>query len=186
MEKRDGFRRNSTSSSSRRYRSEEYLEEDVWGLIRSEGRQTGFSAIDIESSRTSSPISILRRLPSAARMIPSGAQKREHPHHDNHDGMMQHSSAPVNIPDWSKIYGKTQRRMSDAHLDGDGDFDDVHDVDVDDDEGRLTLPPHEWLARKMARNQISAFSVCEGAGRTLKGRDLSRVRHAVLSKTGFI
>uniref|UniRef100_A0A7C9CGD8 Senescence regulator S40 n=1 Tax=Opuntia streptacantha TaxID=393608 RepID=A0A7C9CGD8_OPUST len=181
MEKRNGFRRHSTSTSIRRYRSEEYQEEDVWGVIRSEERQTGFSSIDIESSGTSSPLSISRRLPSAARMIPSGAQKHEHPHHD--DGMMQHSSAPVNIPDWSKIYGKTQRRMNDGHLDGD---DDVHDVDDDDDEGRLTLPPHEWLARKMARSQISTFSVCEGAGRTLKGRDLSRVRHAVLSKTGFI
>ncbi|KAL9316653.1 hypothetical protein ACSQ67_017654 [Phaseolus vulgaris] len=48
------------------------------------------------------------------------------------------------------------------------------------------LPPHEFIARRLARSQISSFSVLEGAGRTLKGRDLSKVRNAVLSKTGFL
>ena len=114
--------------------------------------------------------------------------------------MHQHS-APVNIPDWSKIYGKSPRRKNsadatsstqdddddDAQHDGyyDYDYDDDGDDD-DDDEDVMALPPHEWLARRLARSQISSFSVCEGAGRTLKGRDLSRVRDAVLSKTGFI
>ncbi|TYJ12907.1 hypothetical protein E1A91_A10G013200v1 [Gossypium mustelinum] len=56
----------------------------------------------------------------------------------------QQSSAPVSIPDWSKIYGK-------------------HHANKDDDN-----------------------NVCEGVGRKLKGRDLSKVRNAVLAKTGFL
>ncbi|KAI3810049.1 hypothetical protein L1987_19656 [Smallanthus sonchifolius] len=71
--------------------------------------------------------------------------------------ILQQQSAPVNIPD-------------------------CYD---DDDHGNM-MPPHEWIAQKLARNQISSFSVCEGAGRTLNGRDLSRVRNAVLTKTGFL
>ncbi|WOL13002.1 hypothetical protein Cni_G21771 [Canna indica] len=45
------------------------------------------------------------------------------------------------------------------------------------------MPPHEYLAREKGRR--AATSVLEGAGRTLKGRDMSRVRDAVWSRTGF-
>jgi hypothetical protein len=38
----------------------------------------------------------------------------------------------------------------------------------------------------MCRERAAAsFSVREGAGRTLKGRDLRRVRNAIWEKTGF-
>ncbi|CAI0540623.1 unnamed protein product [Linum tenue] len=37
----------------------------------------------------------------------------------------------------------------------------------------------------MVRTRIASFSVHEGVGRTLKGRDLSRVRNAIWEKTGF-
>lgn len=55
----------------------------------------------------------------------------------------------------------------------------------DDDDGKGEgdagwVPPHVYLARRQAR-----ASVVEGAGRTLKGRDMSRVRDAVWSRTGF-
>ncbi|KAL0304455.1 UNVERIFIED_CONTAM: hypothetical protein Sradi_6313600 [Sesamum radiatum] len=43
------------------------------------------------------------------------------------------------------------------------------------------VPPHVIVARSHV-----TFSVFEGAGRTLKGRDLRRVRNAVFQKTGFI
>ncbi|KAJ1424369.1 Senescence regulator S40 [Sesbania bispinosa] len=33
--------------------------------------------------------------------------------------------------------------------------------------------------------RVASFSVHEGVGRTLKGRDLSRVRNAIWAKTGF-
>ena len=81
------------------------------------------------------------------------------------------ASAPVNAPDWSKIY-----RVNSVES--------CNDLDngTDDQESEI-VPPHEYLAReyrKMAEN-----SVFEGVGRTLKGRDMSRVRDAVWSQTGF-
>lgn len=82
-------------------------------------------------------------------------------------------SAPLSIPDWSKVY---------KH--GCGGIEEEGDDDVEEDGD----PPHEWLAKKMAKSQLisSSSSVCEGAGRTLKGRDLSKVRNAVLTRTGFL
>jgi hypothetical protein len=94
------------------------------------------------------------------------------------------SSLPVNIPDWSKILKDEYRRGPDV-VDGGGDDDD-DDMDGDDCfDGGVRVPPHELLARQMARTRIASFSVHEGIGRTLKGRDLSRVRNAIWEKTGF-
>ncbi|KAI4349152.1 hypothetical protein L6164_009784 [Bauhinia variegata] len=87
------------------------------------------------------------------------------------------SSLPVNIPDWSQIlkedYKGHQRRNSDDEVDeerGDG----------DNNQG-IRIPPHEYLARTRG----ASFSVHEGRGRTLKGRDLRRVRNAIWKKVGF-
>ncbi|KAF0920224.1 hypothetical protein E2562_034033 [Oryza meyeriana var. granulata] len=61
------------------------------------------------------------------------------------------------------------------------------DIDREDGEGEYgggsgeVVPPHVLLARRRA-----AFSMCSGQGRTLKGRDLRRVRDSVLRMTGFI
>ncbi|KAK2970468.1 hypothetical protein RJ640_006059 [Escallonia rubra] len=78
------------------------------------------------------------------------------------------SSLPVNIPDWAKIlkedYKDNRRRDSDDDVDGE-----------DLEEGGDRVPPHEFLARQFARTGIASFSVHEGIGRTLKGRDLSRI-----------
>lgn len=86
------------------------------------------------------------------------------------------ASLPVNVPDWSKIlkheYRENRRRDSD-------------DDEDDDDDAENRIPPHEFLARQLARTRIASFSVHEGVGRTLKGRDLSRVRNAIFEKTGF-
>lgn len=88
------------------------------------------------------------------------------------------ASLPVNVPDWSKIlkdeYRDNRRRDSDDEYD-------EHDAE----ENGIRIPPHEFLARQMARTRIASFSVHEGIGRTLKGRDLSRVRNAIWQKTGF-
>ncbi|XP_024989394.1 uncharacterized protein LOC112523946 [Cynara cardunculus var. scolymus] len=84
------------------------------------------------------------------------------------------TSAPVNVPDWSKIY----RVDSAESLHDSDDIIDDHDSDM--------VPPHEYLARAYTQSRNSAAnSVFVGAGRTLKGRDLSRVRDAVWSQTGF-
>ncbi|KAI3748406.1 hypothetical protein L6452_11447 [Arctium lappa] len=88
-------------------------------------------------------------------------------------------SLPVNVPDWSKILRdeyKHHGRRDNGH-DHDVGFDD----DDEDDDDNEKLPPHEYLAR----TRIASFSVHEGVGRTLKGRDLSRVRNAIWKQTGF-
>ncbi|KAG6536536.1 hypothetical protein ZIOFF_001594 [Zingiber officinale] len=112
-----------------------------------------------------------RSLSSGARMIPCGRT-------------VSRSSAPVSIPDWSKIY--KHGRGTHAEETGGRKNDDVNDDEEEGDNEDDRAPPHEWLAKKMAKTQISSSSVCEGAGRTLKGRDLSKVRNAVLTKTGFL
>ncbi|KAG7633359.1 Senescence regulator S40 [Arabidopsis suecica] len=76
------------------------------------------------------------------------------------------SSLPMNVPNWSKILGKENRKS----------------IENDDDGGEGKLPPHEYLAK----TRMASFSVHEGIGRTLKGRDMSRVRNAILEKTGFL
>ncbi|KAK4355240.1 hypothetical protein RND71_024211 [Anisodus tanguticus] len=95
----------------------------------------------------------------------------------------QHS-APVNIPDWSKIYGTSSKKTSWRDDENEGSGGDGYNFvrnstecyeeeeNYDDDEGEM-MPPHEWIAKKLERSKISSFSVCEGVGRTLKGRDLS-------------
>lgn len=87
------------------------------------------------------------------------------------------TSLPVNIPDWSKIlrddYRMSRRKESDE---------DVEDsVAAEDDGHDSRIPPHEYLAR----TRVASFSVHEGIGRTLKGRDLSRVRNAIWKTVGF-
>ncbi|ERN17323.1 hypothetical protein AMTRI_Chr02g216050 [Amborella trichopoda] len=72
-------------------------------------------------------------------------------------------SAPMNVPDWSRVMGDAE--------------------DEGEEEGEW-LPPHEYLARSRD-NTVTATSVFEGVGRTLKGRDMSRVRNAVWRRTGF-
>ncbi|KAK7303295.1 hypothetical protein RJT34_14198 [Clitoria ternatea] len=81
------------------------------------------------------------------------------------------ASAPVNVPDWSKI----------LRVDSVESLHDADDDGLEDDDSEM-MPPHEYLARS---RKMAANSVFEGVGRTLKGRDLSRVRDAVWSQTGF-
>ncbi len=121
---------------------------------------------------------------SSSRMIPpTGHHYNHHSHQQQRETMMYHQSAPVNVPDWTRIVG-TEKRSSAAGWGNDSSLDHEKDDDGDNEEERL--PPHELLAREYANSQATTFSVFEGAGRTLKGRDLSRVRNAVLRKTGFI
>jgi len=89
----------------------------------------------------------------------------------------QHQSAPVNVPDWSKILGADHRKEQNLY---------AVDVDMDDeDEEDEKLPPHEYLAREHARcGSFATASVLQGVG--LKGRDMSRVRNAVWRQTGFL
>ncbi|KAL5218775.1 hypothetical protein ABZP36_019459 [Zizania latifolia] len=79
-------------------------------------------------------------------------------------------SAPVRVPVWP---GKGGRCEENGKV--------VNNGDESEDEEEM-VPPHVVAARRHARSS----SVLEGAGRTLKGRDLRRVRNAVLRQTGFL
>ncbi|OWM79664.1 uncharacterized protein LOC116204537 [Punica granatum] len=84
-------------------------------------------------------------------------------------------SAPVNVPVWPKWKEEGPGgRISGEFGDEEGDLGCTQEKIV---------PPHEIVAQSHA---TTAFSVFEGAGRTLKGRDLRRVRDAVFRKTGFL
>lgn len=85
-------------------------------------------------------------------------------------GRQMATSAPVNVPDWRKI----------LRVDS---VDSLHELDEPlDDRDADIVPPHEYLARSRKMNATSVFV---GVGRTLKGRDMRRVRDAVWSQTGF-
>lgn len=167
-------------------KNEELQEEEIWGNFVNERRESSsnFSRNKLESSSNFSP----RRLPTAAKMVPRSKNN------SIHEPKITQHSAPVNIPDWSKIYGTSSKKTSWRDDENDGDsngggynfVDDDDEEDEDDDDEEEMMPPHEWIAKKLERSKISSFSVCEGVGRTLKGRDLSRVRNAILSKTGFL
>ncbi|KAF5728588.1 hypothetical protein HS088_TW21G00736 [Tripterygium wilfordii] len=88
------------------------------------------------------------------------------------------TSAPVNVPDWSKIYRVDS--VESLHY-----SDENNNNGMGERESEM-VPPHEYLAREYARGwKPGGMSVFEGVGRTLKGRDLRRVRDAVWSQTGF-
>ncbi|CAN6443586.1 unnamed protein product [Victoria cruziana] len=59
--------------------------------------------------------------------------------------------------------------------------------DADGDAEGEMIPPHVIVERRFGGSgRRTAFSVCTGYGRTLKGRDLRRVRNSVLMQTGFL
>ncbi|KAL2475640.1 hypothetical protein Adt_36376 [Abeliophyllum distichum] len=102
-------------------------------------------------------------------------------------------SAPIRVPDWSKIYQiKPKKELWDNECDlvealiGIKIHTKIFDFVEPGDDGGEFIPPHEILARREAGNRCISHSMCEGIGRTLKGRDLTRMRNAVLRITGYI
>lgn len=89
---------------------------------------------------------------------------------NRHTAAAAAASAPVNVPGWSKM-GRVDSTDS---MNG--------SIEWERDESEW-IPPHEYIAREHGRTATT--SVFEGVGRTLKGRDMSRVRDAVWSQTGF-
>lgn len=81
----------------------------------------------------------------------------------------------MNVPDWSKIY-----RVNSVES--------IHESEEEEDDESGMMPPHEYLAKsqkRRSRKSGGGASVFEGVGKTLKGRELRRVRDAIWSQTGF-
>ncbi|KAF9589267.1 hypothetical protein IFM89_022185 [Coptis chinensis] len=156
------YTNNSTSRGRSPIRNEDFDEEDVWDVVRKDNNSKG------RKPKDPSPVSNLRRIPTASKMILRTKSSI--------NGAKMQQSAPVNIPDWSKIYRKNTHKSTQSSWTDDDTNDDhgrYNDDEVDDGDEDEWVPPHEWIAKKLARSQISSFSVCEGAGRTLK--DTSKV-----------
>lgn len=104
--------------------------------------------------------------PTAAIPAVARREKQRHP-------QPFHQSAPVAVPAWSRATADRRRREAEQE---------AAEEDYDEDDDEPVVPPHEMAARRAA----AAASVMEGAGRTLKGRDLRRMRNAVWRTTGFL
>ncbi|CAN6283191.1 unnamed protein product [Urochloa humidicola] len=146
-------------------------------LLRRKATIAAAAAAASASSATPS-----RSPPSASRAIPVAPRARDP---ELQPAAPYHQSAPVQVPvpqPWSR--GRKWDDLAGGLGGG------------DDDEGELfsgdaaMLPPHEMVARASAGGGYGApgkpSSMLEGVGRTLKGRDLRRVRDAVLRQTGFL
>jgi hypothetical protein len=114
-------------------------------------------------------------------------------------------SAPMDIADPKLIYLKLNYGDDDdgddtailmIGSDAESDEDTEEDVDARRFNGNgssnrgnnlRVVPPHELVAKQEAKNgRVSmTSSVTEGAGRTLKGREVCKVRDAVWKQTGF-
>ncbi|KAF5473535.1 hypothetical protein F2P56_010139 [Juglans regia] len=93
---------------------------------------------------------------SSSKAIPSIPRppEREYLHH--------HQSAPMKVPVLSNATAKRSNVL-------------LLEVEDDDGEDAEMLPPHEIVARGSGVSPKTTFSVLEGVGRTLKGRDLRQI-----------
>ncbi|PKH47890.1 uncharacterized protein LOC116210475 [Punica granatum] len=108
---------------------------------------------------------------SSSRTIPKESNEQSNPTAGRY-----HQSMPVTVP---VLTAAMIKRHHHWELDDDDDDDEA-------DDSRTMVPPHEMVAKSLAQSQMAAFSVLEGARRTLKGRDLRQVRNAVFRQTSFL
>ncbi|XP_031127455.1 uncharacterized protein LOC116029546 [Ipomoea triloba] len=82
-------------------------------------------------------------------------------------------SLPMKIPDWRRILGMVYQQVERAPQDSD--YNAAWSVEEDEDE-YFGLPPHVYLARTRGESRW---------GRSVKGRDLCRLRNAIWKRIGF-
>ncbi|KAM0952251.1 putative senescence regulator S40 [Dioscorea sansibarensis] len=142
------------------YREERERQQRRW-MTEREDRHVGGLSLAFEDGCQGPSTTVIHQF----REVGRGGTTQQHHRHAA-------ASAPVNVPDWSRV------RRVDYDVHGD-----VVVVEEEEERDEEWVPPHEYLAREHGRSV--ATSVFEGVGRTLKGRDMSRVRDAVWSQTGF-
>ncbi|KAL8144009.1 hypothetical protein V2J09_017041 [Rumex salicifolius] len=106
---------------------------------------------------------------STSRMIPVIPRP---PPERTFSASLKYQSAPMNVP------MMLRRNDFDRHQKGRL-LEENEELEEDDEEGEM-LPPHEIVARQSVKSPVLSSSVLEGAGRTLKGRDLRQVRNAMV------
>ncbi|KAI3420549.1 uncharacterized protein J3R85_012772 [Psidium guajava] len=127
-------------------------------------------SISSSSSSTSSSVSSSRMI--SIPTVPKTPPDLLLPVASSSSGSRYHRSAPVKVPAFPTLMLRRCRELDEVDC----------DYDVDDGDGPM-LPPHEIVARSLARSPMIGCSVLEGAGRTLKGRDLRQVRNAIFRQT---
>jgi hypothetical protein len=188
----------SYNSYSHAQESPELAEDDIWSMVESVEDEPDDNDVDNSQGEWSPRVTAetnarsRRRIPRDDENVSGGlslafvedsgktasSPRIVHQFRGGHDsvasprGRHMATSLPVNVPDWSKI-------LRVDSVDSLYEFDDGMDSSSNDPE---MIPPHEYLAREYTRGATSVF---EGVGRTLKGRDMRRVRDAVWSRTGF-
>jgi hypothetical protein len=151
---------------------EEFSEEDIWGGVNydAEAKQAGLQENGCNVVAECRSMEIMEGNSNTSRSSGKIVMK-ESCHEENNGRRMRHNStAPVSIPNWSQMGWKLKKTENFGI--------------VDDNFERI--PPHELIARQLGQSEIASFSVYEGVGRTLKGRDLSKVRNAIWTRTGFL
>ncbi|PKA59218.1 hypothetical protein AXF42_Ash001311 [Apostasia shenzhenica] len=102
---------------------------------------------------------------------------------DGSVGAIAAGSLPLSIPDRPRMLRNEEFEgagRSAGMISGRRSQDYFFDEEEEEEEEPV-VPPHEMLWRR----RPESFSVVEGIGRTLKGRDLSRVRDGVWAQIGF-
>ncbi|KAI4388189.1 hypothetical protein MLD38_000542 [Melastoma candidum] len=170
-------------------REDDYEEAEVWSVLDDgSGRSPAFYHED-------EPRTWPKPKPKGVVLNNRASESRGIPRRGPGPGALKvQKSAPMNIsywPDKSNAGGQVSSSSSGKNKKKetrDDSEDDEKGESEDEEEGgwETRLPPHEIIARRMARGHVSSFSVLEGMGRKLKGRDLAKVRRAVLTRTGFL
>jgi hypothetical protein len=164
---------------------EEFNEEDIWGGVNdAETEQVGLQENGWTGAAVCRSMGIKEGNSNNSRRSVEIPWKESCHEENNGKRMRYQSSAPVNIPHWSQMVW-TEKKNENSWKGSHGIVGDNTDDDDTRDSER-NIPPHELIARQLGQSEIASFSVYEGVGRTLKGRDLCRVRNAVLTRTGFI
>ncbi|KAK1375130.1 Senescence regulator [Heracleum sosnowskyi] len=159
---------------------EEFQEEEMWGgvVLKQKQRKQGFTTKNKKCLSSSSSASCL----SSAWQLPSHKSQEKMVSKGKNVNLGQASSGPVKIPGWYKMQNSCQgseRVGKDVMNNGE-------EEEGEDGDEETMVPPHEYMAKKMARTRSASHSMCEGVGRTLKGRDLCKLRNAILIQTGFL
>nr|XP_023927545.1 SKI/DACH domain-containing protein 1-like [Quercus suber] len=135
----------------------------------------------------------LHELQESDVIFPDHHHHHVHHHHKNNNTCfdyqeMNHHNSRVSRNSNNKSSKEYNKRMANSlpvNIPGSifhhGDNNSFEDEEREDEE---MVPPHVITGRRVAEKM--AFSVCTGNGRTLKGRDLSKVRNSILRMTGFL
>lgn len=160
---------------------EDFNEEDIWGGVNdAEANQVGLQENGCNVVAGCKSKGLKEGNINNSRRTVNVLPKESCHEESNRRRIKYQSSAAVNIPNRSRMEWKQKRKDN-------GIIDDNSEDDEDNGGNDFErIPPHELIAGQFAQREITSFSVYEGIGRNLKGRDLIRVRNAVLTRTGFI